>query len=176
MNCLLRLVVFTTLSLSAQFAVAGIGFNFGVGLPYVQQYGLDYKISDKLSAEALVNALDLSIGEAGVEMNKTEVGLKYHPFGGAFFLGLAYGSFDTSATATSSGQSIKVTVDGSALTAKLGWMWGIANDGFYFGMDVGYQSPMGAEAKVEQGSALSGTTEYEDAVDAAEKYGESGSV
>lgn len=176
MNYVLRFVVFAVLSLSTQYAVAGLGINYGIGLPFVKQYGLDYKMSDKFSAEVLVNGLDLSLGEAGVVMNKTEIGIKYHPFSGAFFLGLAYGNFDTTATATSSGQNIEAKVEGSALTAKLGWMWGIANDGFYFGMDVGYQSPMGVETTTTADASVTGTTEYQDAVDAADKYGETGSV
>ena len=85
MNYVLRMLVFVTLSFSAHYAKAGLGINLGIGLPFVQQYGLDYKMSDKFSAEVLVNGLDLSLGEAGVEMSKTEIGLKYHPFGGAFF-------------------------------------------------------------------------------------------
>jgi len=176
MNYVLRMLVFVTLSFSAHYANAGLGINLGIGLPFVQQYGLDYKMSDKFSAEVLVNGLDLSLGEAGVEMSKTEIGLKYHPFGGAFFLGLAYGNFNTTATATQSGNQVEAKVEGSALTTKLGWMWGVANDGFYFGMDIGYQSPMGTSTDIDAGGVPTSSEEYQDAKEAAEKYGESGTV
>lgn len=172
----LFIAVFALAITTASTAKADIGLYYGLGVPYTKQYGITYSSSPKFSMDIGYNTLNLDFDTASVELTKPELNLKYHIWGGAtyFGLGIGYVNLEASSTDSGTGQSVTATVKGAAFTPSIGWLWGRANGGLVFGIDIGYQVPMGAEADVDAGGALGpGDPEYDDAQDAAEKFGES---
>lgn len=179
---LLRILISFTLLISSQsFAASsstGFGVSVGSGIPYLGQVGANYKFSDKLNFYANYNILDLSAGSAKVKLAMPEVGVTFHPMSGAFFLGLAIGqeALDVSATDTATSQEVKAEVDAMTGIAKIGWMWGIANGGFWFGIDLAYVSPFSADTTVTAPGVPTTSQDYQDVVDAADKFGDSGYI
>lgn len=167
------------------FAKGGhsFGFNVGTGLPYLSQAGLNYAHSSGMfSAEIGYGAFNLSVDDVGVSLTKTELSLRWHPFAGAFYLGAGIGqqTLSSKATDTISGQSIeaKLDVTSSVLTPQMGWQWGVADRGFWVGLDFGMQSPSGAKSTLTTNadSTIQATAEYQkmktDTEDQGQKFGE----
>lgn len=154
----------------------GFGFHLGTGLPYLSQAGLVYMMSgSKFSAELNYNAFAIKAGLAEISLTKPELRLNWHPFAGSFFVGLGVGQQTLAITAAepTTGETAKVSVAGTALTPTIGWMWGVANGGFFAGLDFGQQMPSGATVKVE--SALPETNQaYIDVKEQGQKFGETG--
>lgn len=159
--------------MTAPKAQAEFGLQLGFGLPFVSQYGLNYQVSKKLGFTAALNNLDVSIDTASVKLGLTEFTANYHPFEGSFFLGLGAGmqNFEASATDSLSLASAATTVDSTVVLAKLGWMWGVQNGGFWMGLDMTYVSPMASDISIT-GSATVGSQEYNDVLEAAQKFAE----
>lgn len=147
------LVIFVSTLLFASIGSAkggGFGFNFGIGLPFLSQAGLNYVMSDKLSFGLSYNQLKLDSGLASVSLTLPEASINWHPFSGSFFLGLGYGSqsFLAKATETTTGESVEIKVDSTAAIGKLGWMWGASDGGLWFGIDMSVISPSGAKTTI----------------------------
>lgn len=102
-----------------------------------------------------------------------ELMLQYHPFAGSFFIGLGAGqeSLLAKSTETLTGTEVKVEVKATTTIVKSGWMWGLANNGFWFGIDAAYIMPSGAKTTITAPGVLTTDPSYLDAVDAAEKFG-----
>jgi hypothetical protein len=145
-----------------------------MGLPFVSQYGLNYTMGKNWTLSAGYNSLDISSGEAGVALTVPEVVFQWHPFGGSFYLGFGVGqeTLEASATDTATSLSISAEVTATVAIAKLGWMWGKDNGGFWFGMDVAMYSPSGGEVEVDAPGVALSSEEYQDVVDAGEQFGE----
>lgn len=153
---------------------AEIGVNVGLGLPFVQQFGLNMTMGPNWSANLGYNKLSLSTGEATADLTMPEVMMNWHPFGGAFFMGLGLGQETLVSEASDSDTGVTAKGEVTAMTtiAKLGWMWGKANGGFWFGMDLAFISPSGAE---EEFSTTGGTPSAEsekDVRDSLKTFGE----
>lgn len=159
------------------------GFNASLGMPVPTSFGLNYVHSSGLfSAEAATGSLSIAVSDVSVAFTRTELILRYHPFAGSFFVGAGFGQMKLSAeqSETISGGTVRAKIDLTAntLTPTLGWMWGIADGGFFAGLDFGMQSPSGGEGKLDTNAdaSVQATQEYQDLVtavdDQAKKFGE----
>ncbi len=151
----------------------GIGLNVGVGLPFVSQAGVNFRLSNQIGFSLGYNLLSLTSGEASLKLSMPEALVYFHPFSGAFFLGGGVGKETLNAKATDSGTNNEVTIDVTANTmiGKLGWMWGAANGGFWFGIDFSYIKPSNGKTTIVAPGVPTTDQTYIDAVDAADKFG-----
>lgn len=152
----------------------GFGFNFGFGVPFLSQAGLSYHFNSKLGVSLGYGLLDLKVGDAKTKLSMPEVLLVCHPFAGSFFLAAGAGQETLEATATDSTgtHTAKGKVEAMTTVAKLGWMWGISNGGFWFGMDISHIMPSGAKTTVTAPPGMStNDPAYKDVVEAGEKFG-----
>lgn len=171
------LVILLFSSSLAQAASSGGGFGvyLGAGIPFLSQVGVTYQFSSHFGMSAGYNILDVEVDSASVKLTMPEILVTYHPFAGSFFLGAGIGKENLKVTATdsSSGNTASAEVDATTTILKTGWMWGAANGGFWFGIDYSYIMPSGAESTIDAGGAPTNSDAYQDAVDAAEQFGES---
>lgn len=172
-------VIFCTLFLTLKSYSAGdssgFGLSAGFGVPYITQFGINYKMSNLFGIYANYNNLDLSVGEAKLALTMPELMLNYHPFAGSFFIGLGVGqeSLLAKSTETLTGTEVKIEVKATTTIVKSGWMWGISNNGFWFGMDAAYIMPSGAKTTITAPGVATTDQSYLDAIDAADKFGKS---
>ncbi|MBX3020009.1 MAG: hypothetical protein KF767_19140 [Bdellovibrionaceae bacterium] len=174
---MIRCLIVATALLLGSFASAknsGVGLSVGMGLPFLQQVGLNYKISDRFGLSFGYNLLDLSSGAASVKLSMPELLVHYHPFSGAFFVaaGLGQEALEVTAKDLTTGATAKADVKSMAAIAKTGWMWGLANNGFWFGVDLAFVSPSNPDVNITAPGVPTNSTAYTDTVDAAKKFGE----
>lgn len=168
---ILLLFVYLTLISTAK---AELGINAGLGLPFVSQYGLNLTMGDKWSLNVGYNNLSFTLGSAKTSLTMPEALLNWHPFAGSFFIGLGVGQETLVVTATDADTNAEATAKVTASTTimKLGWMWGKANGGFWFGMDIAYISPSGGEVEIETSGGTPSDGTFQDVEDSGEKFGE----
>lgn len=152
----------------------GFGLSVGLGSPFLTQAGLNYKMSDRVGFSLGYNLLDLSLGTAGVKLAMPELLVHYHPFMGSYFVALGVGQETLDVTASDLTTGYKTAVNVTAMTGivKTGWMWGIGNNGFWFGVDASYIMPSGATQSITAPGVPTTDPSYQDALDAAKKFGE----
>jgi hypothetical protein len=152
------------------------GVNFGLGIPYFTQLGVNYvDLSNNLSAEARLNFFTLSAGIASVRLTKPEINAKWHPFTGAFFIGMGLGHQIATAVATepTTGADIKYSVSSDVVTTSVGWLWGLSEPGFFGGLDFSYQNPYNVYTTISSDVPID-TDAFSDAKEAGKKFGELG--
>jgi hypothetical protein len=166
--------------ISVSPAKAGVGISAGFGIPYVSQFGLNATMGNNWSFHANYNGLSLDSGLAEVSLTMPEVAVHWHPFAGSFFLGFGLGSqtLEVSATDTVTGATAEANVDATTAIAKIGWMWGKADGGLWFGMDVAFIQPSGATVEVSEstGTLTEADEEWQDVQEAGEQFGETAYV
>lgn len=174
---LIRGMMIAVLALFASAAQAapsggGFGLNVGLGAPFLSQAGLNYQFNNSFGMSVGYNLFDIKIGDASLKLSMPELLFNYHPFAGAFFIGGGLGQEKLEVKSGVIGVD-QVSIDVEAMTtiAKLGWMWGKDNGGFWFGMDVAFVSPSGAKQTITAPGVPVTDQSYIDAVDAAEKFG-----
>jgi hypothetical protein len=156
-------------------AMANFGISGGVGLPFLGQFGVDYKANPEWSFYVGYNILSLDVGSAAVELTMPELLVRYHPFSQNFYLGIGLGqqALDTSATDLTTGLTARAEVTSFTGIAKLGWMWGAAdNEGIWAGIDVAYIMPFSPETTITAPGIPVTDQDYIDVVDAADQFGE----
>lgn len=169
-----RILLFVTMFYSVP-SFAQVGISAGSGIPFLGQVGIDYKPSTQWSLYAGYNILSLSVDTSSVELTMPEVLFRYHVFSRAFYVGLGIGQETLEATAVDSVTSQSVSAEVTAMTgiAKVGWMWGAGdNSGFWFGIDLAYIMPFGADTTITAPGVLTTSQEYQDVVEAADEFGE----
>jgi hypothetical protein len=186
-------MIFLLICLTSPFAHAAggshLGFNVGFGLPYTSQYGLNYvTASNRFSFSLGYNALNLSVDSTTVSstggtvtsstttttlaLTKPEFMIKWHPFMGAFFLGVGFGqqTLLVSGKESLTGETAELKVTSTTITPTLGWMWGMTDGGFFGGMDFGSQIPSGVTTTVTTTLPETNQT-YIDAKEQGDKFG-----
>jgi hypothetical protein len=154
-----------------------------VALPRPFTFGLEAKWNDWLGLSAGYGFLpQISIiSSVKTKLTGYDVRLKFYPFQGSFFLGLAYGSqtLTGNMTQTISGVVTTGTVvqDNQFIGPHLGWNW-IWDCGFFMGMDLGVQLSMNRKTTFTDNSnnpTVQNSAEYlalkKDILDAAELVG-----
>lgn len=178
MNLVTSLLVVLGCTLVGQASFAkggsGLGLSVGLGIPFMSQAAVNYKVSDKFGFHAGYNLFSLDAGDAKVELSMPELMVHYHPFAGAFFLGAGLGQekLDISSTDLGTGNTVALEVEATTTIFKIGWMWGIQDEGFWFGIDYAFISPSGAKETITAPGVPTTSDAYLDAQDAAKKFGE----
>lgn len=162
------------------------GFHGSVEIPHPLNYGLNYVHSSGLfSAEFSMGTYKQKIQDVDAKLENMEIGLRWHPWKGSFFLGMLLGQHTVTATKTESVTGVG-SVTGTAkvkadyLTPHIGWMWGMEGGGFFGGFEIGYQSPMNAKVEYNDNAPAGATLipDYnkfrKDVQDEGEKYGKLG--
>lgn len=158
---------------AASSSNGGVGLNIGLGVPFLTQAGLNYQISDRWGVEAGYNLFSLDVSSASVELSMPEVLLKFHPFAGSYFIGAGVGqeTMEVKSADTSGANEVSIKVEAATTIVKTGWMWGVSNGGFWFGMDVAYIMPSSPKQTITAPGVPTTSESYLDAVDAADKFG-----
>lgn len=171
---LVRGIVFGVLLSVGHMSFAQIGVNAGLGVPFLSQFGLNYKLSPQFGLSAGYNSLDVTLGTSKASLKMPEILLHFHPLSGSWFVagGLGQETLDVSATDAQTGNTASASVKAMTVIAKTGWMWGLANDGFWFGIDYSYISPSGANVTIVAPGVPTNDPAYTDTQDAAKKFGE----
>ncbi len=153
---------------------AGLGVTLGVGIPYVTQVGVDYRFSPFWGLSAVYNSVDVTIDESTLKLTMPEVLINVHPFSGAWFVAAGVGkeSLVAKATDQTGTAEAKIEVEATTTIVKTGWKWGIADKGFWFGIDFAYVMPSSADKTITAPGVPTTDPNYQDAVDAADKFGE----
>lgn len=172
-----RILFVVALFFSSQ-SFAGWGINAGTGIPFLAQLGVNYEMSPSLGFYAAYQVLDVSVGTASVELALPEVGVMYYPWAGSFFIGAALGqeTLKVDTTDVTTGLQARADVDALTAAAKLGWMWGRSDGGFWFGVDVAYIMPFNETVSITNPGIPTTDQDYRDLVDAAEQFGETAYV
>lgn len=154
-------------------ARAEVGVHLGMGVPFLSQIGLDITLNPSWTVTIGNNNLSLSSGEASVDLSMPQVLVNWHPFAGSFYLGAGVGreTLTVEATDTLLNASAKAEVTANTALARLGWMWGKDNGGFWFGIDLTFVSPSGGEVDVETTGFTATDEEYQDVEEAGEQFG-----
>jgi len=172
-----KLLFFVFILFFSQFTYAGpYGVNFGLGIPYVTQLGLNYAdLPNNFSAEARLNFFTVSVGIASVRLTKPEINAKWHPFAGGFFVGMGWGVQYATATATepNTRAGIKYSIVSETVTTTFGWLWGLSEPGFFGGLDFSYQNPYNVRTVIETDVPVSDDS-FQEAKNAGEKFGSVG--
>lgn len=145
------------------------GFSAAIGLPHPMRFGLNYVHSSRVfSVELGYGSFSLSSpDQVTFKMTNTELGLRYHPFYGSFFIGAMFGSRTVSAAKTETIASTSVNaqaeVKGNYIAPYLGWTWGGGSSGLFASMDLGYLSPSSPTTTftTNAGPAITGTADYQ---------------
>lgn len=150
------------------------GFNLGIGLPYIGQVGVNYRLNAKWAVSAGYNLLKLDVDEATAELEMPEIFFQYYPWAGSFFIGAGLGkeSLEVTAKEQLDGDPISIEVDAMTTIAKLGWTWGTGNGGFWYGVDMAYIMPNSPDVTTNAPGVLTSDPNYQDAIEAAEDFGE----
>lgn len=153
-------------------ANAGLGLNYGFGLPYVTQLGVNYTMGSSLTLHAGQNSLSFSSGLASVELSMPEVSALWHVFDGSFFLGAGVGSQSFKATATElfTAQTASVDVTSTVILFKGGWMWGKSDGGLWFGIDFTMVSPTSTDYEIIAPGVSTTDQVYKDAEKQAKTF------
>lgn len=149
------------------------GFHAAVGLPHPITYGLDYvHSSGYFSAGASVGSYSMKSDDVEISLANTDLALRYHPFAGAFYLGVMIGNQTITAkkaeTITNGGftQTVnaEVKVEANTMTPHLGWMWGVSDGGLFVSFDLGMQNPSGVKTTLttDVDPTIASTQEYKD--------------
>lgn len=173
-------VVFLSIPLLSKASGGGaFGFNVALATPFLNQYGLNYvNTSKNFSAELVHSAISLTITDIVIGGQSDAIILRWHPFSGSFFLGAGFGqkTVYSEASQTIGGANIrtKFEIKSATLTPTLGWMWGIADGGFFGGFDVGYQTHLSPKSELTSNAddATKASAEYVALEDSANTQGE----
>lgn len=146
------------------------GLHAQAGLPHPVSFGLNYVHSSGLvSAEFNMGSFNITSSGVKVGMSHLQLGVRWHPFMGSFFLGANFGQRTIMGESTETINTIPVTakveVKSNYLMPHLGWMWGVADGGFFLGMEIGYLSPSGVNTTLSTNvndPLVTGTQEYRD--------------
>lgn len=151
---------------------SGVGLQVGLGLPFVSQAGFHYKATDKFGFSLGYNLLDFSLGDSKTKLSMPEFLVHYHPFSGSFFVAAGVGqeNLKVSATDITTGTEVAIEVAATTTVIKTGWMWGITNGGFWFGIDMSYVMPSGGTPTITAPGVPASSQSYIDAVEAADKF------
>lgn len=161
------------------------GLHAGLSVPHPINYGLNYVHSSRLfSVEVSTGSFGITISDVKAKIENTEMGLRYHPFSGSFFVGALLGTQKISGEKTATygiygSATAKAEIKSTYVTPHLGWMWGGGSSGFFANFEIGVQSPSGVTTDISSDAptAAQQTPEYiqnaKDVRDQAEKIGKS---
>lgn len=126
-----------------------------IGAPSPFRVGIEAKYEDLAALVADYGFLpSLSLGDYGVKYNSWRITGRFHPFRGAFYVGVGFGhqSFTGTLTRNESVAAIftgpvtyQIDIDATLLVPQVGWQWEWES-GFFLGMELGVQIPLSPTA------------------------------
>lgn len=155
------------------------GFHAALGVPHPVTYGVDaLHPSGYFSGGISVGSASMKADQVEISLDNSDLAFRWHPFAGSFYLGVMLGRQTLKAKKTElvSGQSVsaEVKIESNTMTPHLGWMWGLADGGFFVGIDFGMQNPSGVTTTlttVPDGSFFGGNSDYQALVEDVQKKG-----
>lgn len=162
------------------------GLHASLGLPHPMNYGLNYVMPNRMfSFEFSTGSFGLTASDVEVKMTNMEVGARWHPFTGSFFIGALFGNQKITGKKTETvtngviTQKVNAEVElkSNYLTPHLGWMWGGGSTGFFMMFEMGLQNPSGVKSTFSSDidPALASQPEYinlkKDVEDEGDKIG-----
>lgn len=155
------------------------GAHVALGIPSPLSGGLNYVHSSQIfSVELNMGSYGMKASDVDVKMSNAEIGLRWHPFMGSFFVGSYIGNralvIEKSDTIQGQSINLKAEVKSNYVAPHVGWMWGMSNGGYFGGMELGVLSPSGAKASFSSNAdaAVKTTKEYKDLNDEVKDQGE----
>lgn len=145
------------------------GVHAALGVPHPLRVGVMYlHPGQSLSAEFNYGQYGITVQGTEASMTNLEVGLRFHPFKGAFYGGVYLGDRTVTAqeSARISGQDItaKAEIKSKYLAPHVGWLWGADDGGFYSSVDLGWMSPSAVNTTFSTNgdAAIQATPEFQD--------------
>ncbi|MGE0172940.1 MAG: hypothetical protein AB7T49_09150 [Oligoflexales bacterium] len=158
-----------------------VGPTFSIGSPFIKAASLDFFFGKKVSAGMSYGGGGADIGDVSIKVSNWDLRTRWHPFGGSFFFGVAYGhqKFSAKTLQTFQGEMVgdqgrslpmelQLDVDIEYLTPHLGW-FAVWNSGFTLGFEVGYQKALSSDSDFNTGYVFLNESE-EEQVTTSEKY------
>lgn len=169
------ITVLTFLCLIPFANATDFGLSAGFGAPFVSQYGLDISFGPNWGLSLSQNNLSVESGVETLDLNSKMAMVNWHIFSGAFYIGLGWGQEELGVSAKDLTTSLvaSANVSTTSIVGRIGWMWGKADAGFWFGTDVSFISPSGADIEIVAPGLTSSDSAFQDAEDAAEQFGSS---
>ncbi|NDG85736.1 MAG: hypothetical protein EBX52_11970, partial [Proteobacteria bacterium] len=139
-----------------------------VFLPRPLSVGLEGKYTDYLGFSFDYGFMpSLKLSSTRLQLKGWDLRLKFFPFKGSFFIGVAYGNQQfigsTSADIQGSPTTISISQDNTFFAPHIGWIWG-SGFGFFTGMDLGVQLSMSRKTTVttdQTNPVITGSAEYQ---------------
>lgn len=161
------------------------GLHASAGLPHPINFGLNYVMPSRLfSIELSTGQFSLKASGVDMKIENSEIGLRWHPFSGSFFVGSLFGTQKVTGQKTETISNVSVNgnleIKSNYMTPEFGWMWGADDGGFFAMFELGYQSPSSVTSTFTDDSPtiVQSTSDYtnfvKDLTDQAEKYGKIG--
>ncbi len=121
-------------------------------VPHPLYLGLEGKYKNAIGFGAGYGFIPtLRFKDVSMAVSAPSANLKWFPFGGALYLGMAVGTQTIKATKSQvilgTKVDAEVEVNSSYYTPSLGWRW-VWNSGFFMGLDFGWQIATGAETQL----------------------------
>ena len=141
------------------------GLHLGLGLPHPYFGGLDYLSGNKMwSASLDAGAFGAKVDNVTVSLTHYEAAVRFHPWAGSFFMGMAAGQQSLKAKSSDStivsGQTVtaEANVTSTYYTPQLGWHWSW-NSGFQLGFELGAQLSGSSKTDFSSNASSFGVTE-----------------
>lgn len=158
------------------------GLHAALGLPHPITYGVDYvHSSGYFSAGFSVGSYSAKSEDVDVSLANSDLALRWHPFAGAFYLGVMVGKQTITAkkaeTVTNGiiteTVNAEIKVESNTMTPHLGWMWGVSDGGLFVSFDLGMQNPSGVTTTftTDAPPTVTGSQDYRDLEDDVKKKG-----
>ena len=162
------------------FSLPSMAFeNFQIGpslkiidVPHPAQVGLDARLLDGYLGLSVHKGLmpAVNIDKYDVKLDNSDIGIKFHPWQGSFYVGALMGSQEVSFKGVEEIKGQIVNIQGKVkskyLTPHVGWQWRY-DSGFYMGIHLGWQISSEAKTSISAASPnlnlLENTQEYKDA-------------
>lgn len=157
-----------------------IGVTGALEIPHIVNFGLDTLMFQKYGVSINRGSVTRNINGVDVSMVHTDLRLRYHPWGGSFFGGVALGqhimtgekskdiSVTSNGTTTKVSANVKLTAKANYIAPHIGW-FAVWEPGFTMGMDLGWLVPVSPRTTVDDSygnlpagaeEALKNTAEY----------------
>lgn len=157
-----------------------IGPTAAAVIPHIANVSIEVLWADTFSGGISFGRFKSEMSDIEFEIRNWDLRGRWHPFGGSFFLGAAYGSqglvakFEDNLETTMSGLELEVPttlrlgVDTNYLTPHLGW-FAVWDSGFTMGFEIGYQMALSSDSEL-QVAFKDTSTAQEDALKISDEY------
>lgn len=136
------------------------GFTGALEVPHIINVGFETLTYRKFGMSLNYGNISRNVSGVDVGMKHSDIRLRYHPWAGSFFGGVAVGqhtltgekskdiSLTYSGTTTVVPTTVKVSASSNYVAPHIGW-FSVWESGFTMGLDLGWMVPTGAKSSVE---------------------------